>query len=515
MNFKHNSETVKSEKNLFNNTDVFPISLDYILPDYYPDITTILKTHSIPKITSWHIKDGVIHYEICVNIVVIYKSSDSNILQSVSQIKTFSKDITLDEKTDNPICRFRIHNDSVYCKAKNERRFEVQADISVHTNCTLASDFQLLCDCFGGGIQLKKQKISTITNQTQFTKEFSVSENCTVSDENLSAVSVLFSESESKITEIKNISGKLAVKGIIKAFVVYTFSESEDNNISSLQTEIPFSQIIDIKGFTENDCCDINSDISAFTCKAVNDSKGNLKSFDWQFDLRIDCVMSSFAEISCISDAYSTKHSIQLGYSHVFSIMPTKEIKNSFQHKASITSSDINKIYFAYADIKNIHKQIMPDKKQIILSGLIVFKIIAKTTDNSIVHLEKESSFEMNIPYENLTKHTLCEPDVRIKYIEYNIISSNNISLLADIETDCKISERALVNAVNDISSDDENEDNKPFSSALRIYFGKMGESVWDIAKKYRTNVSVIAKENNLENDYLSEDLLLLIPMIH
>ena len=46
----------------------------------------------------------------------------------------------------------------------------------------------------------------------------------------------------------------------------------------------------------------------------------------------------------------------------------------------------------------------------------------------------------------------------------------------------------------------------------LILSFAKAGEALWPIAKKYRSTVSLIQRENDLSDDVVAEDRLLLIP---
>ena len=49
-------------------------------------------------------------------------------------------------------------------------------------------------------------------------------------------------------------------------------------------------------------------------------------------------------------------------------------------------------------------------------------------------------------------------------------------------------------------------------TDALILYFGEKGENLFDIARKYSTDLSVIMAENNIETKILTEEKMLLIP---
>ena len=49
---------------------------------------------------------------------------------------------------------------------------------------------------------------------------------------------------------------------------------------------------------------------------------------------------------------------------------------------------------------------------------------------------------------------------------------------------------------------------------ALKLYFGKAQEEIWEIAKRCHTSVEAILEENDLTQEQLTENAMLLIPII-
>ena len=48
--------------------------------------------------------------------------------------------------------------------------------------------------------------------------------------------------------------------------------------------------------------------------------------------------------------------------------------------------------------------------------------------------------------------------------------------------------------------------------NALILYYGKKGEKVFDIARRYRADINFIVEENRLAEKVLTEDKMLFIP---
>lgn len=49
---------------------------------------------------------------------------------------------------------------------------------------------------------------------------------------------------------------------------------------------------------------------------------------------------------------------------------------------------------------------------------------------------------------------------------------------------------------------------------AVKLYFADCGETVWDIAKRYRSSVDAIIDENDIDSETISDNCMLIIPII-
>ena len=78
MDFKLNSQAFSCSVSALDCAVEQPVEMDYILPDYFPDIFRVLKCDVIPKISSHTISSGKLAMDICVTIRVLYVGNDWN-----------------------------------------------------------------------------------------------------------------------------------------------------------------------------------------------------------------------------------------------------------------------------------------------------------------------------------------------------------------------------------------------------------------------------------------------------
>ena len=72
----------------------------------------------------------------------------------------------------------------------------------------------------------------------------------------------------------------------------------------------------------------------------------------------------------------------------------------------------------------------------------------------------------------------------------------------------------STVNAVNEITLNEDSPKKKDTEYALRLYFADEGEKVWDISKRYNTSAAAIIAENELDSETASVSGMVLIPIV-
>ena len=84
MDLKINREMIAVNECIFNGVQEQSVELDYILPDYYPDIFKLVKCCVTPSILSSSINGDTISYELAADIKILYCSEKSSVLQCIA-----------------------------------------------------------------------------------------------------------------------------------------------------------------------------------------------------------------------------------------------------------------------------------------------------------------------------------------------------------------------------------------------------------------------------------------------
>ena len=106
----------------------------------------------------------------------------------------------------------------------------------------------------------------------------------------------------------------------------------------------------------------------------------------------------------------------------------------------------------------------------------------------------------------------MCSPIIMPVSCSYLLTGSNQI----EVKVEAMISANIFALHTEQVITGVNLCEDKMFSAkdrfGLTIYFAEQGESVWEIAKKYRTTSELVMNENDLAEDVLAESRMLLIP---
>ena len=104
----------------------------------------------------------------------------------------------------------------------------------------------------------------------------------------------------------------------------------------------------------------------------------------------------------------------------------------------------------------------------------------------------KEEKFKVTLKLEN----ELSDPIVEILNKKVDILPDSSVLTSLDINVYNNSSEELTV--IDDIKIDENERDN---SYSMIIYFVKPGDTIWKIAKKFKSTIEEIVKVNQIENE--------------
>lgn len=517
MDFKVNREILGTNEVVYDGISEQSVELDYILPDYFPDIFKMMKCQILPQIVSSSISGDKVYYDLIVLIKILYCSSDNNGVHSVEQKLNYSKTIDLGKSHENPILCLTTKVDYVNARAVNQRRLDMRGAVSTKVKVTAMQNQEIISDAYGMNIELKKKPLCCPSKKINTTKRINITEEFDLGGSKPSVINIIRSDGIVISGDKKIIPNKAITKGEVQINLLYSCKKDDTDSLEAMQFILPFSQIIDLDGIDDRFDCIIDTSVIGCEIISKENADGESKLLTAEVSLLISCTAVKNSTIDMVIDAYSTVYPCDYTVNHARIEKCSRHVSENHMSKAILEYSDgtIDCIYDAWGSVKNISARVKPIQGIITVMGNICYTVMARNNSSMPVLLETEQAFETDIPIETLTDNTTFEPMVTVINCSYNLASTNSVEVKAELRISGTVIDTESCNVITEINVDETKIKNPDGGYALKLYFADGGEDIWEIAKKYSTSVEAIIDENDLAEEIVTGRGMILIPIVY
>lgn len=478
---------------------------DVIVPDVKPDIVSSISSSGNVCIYKKEIVDGKVKIDGCIDTYIIYLSDteDGNI-RSLNTSLDFSKTIELSNSNGSMDLEAEFNLKTIDCNVINGRKVSVKAYLGVDIKTFAKEDVQILKEVKNiEGIQSlnKNMTINSLIGKGDskiFAKD-------TLTIDNIDNLAEIL-RSDIKIVnrDFKVSYNKILAKAEVKTKIMYL---TEDNRINTIEKMIPVMGFIDIQNISEENFCDLKYLVKNITIRP-NDVEEH--SIYVEIEIEISSCVYENKKIELIQDIYCPEQEIKFNQQKIFTISELTKTVNMCTVKQRVEASEIagNKIYDTNLEYSITNVNIVNSK--IVYEGEITATIIYASSntvkiDTKIVKLP----FNYEIDSCGITNVSNIDTLIGIKEDNFIILSDGGIDVQITLELDTRMFKSMEINVINDIETEDIRNDT---TYSIVIYFVKKGDTIWNIAKKFKSTISDIVKTNNIEDEnkiYPGQQLLI------
>lgn len=489
-----NKERININKLVCEKKEMFFIEEDVIVPDTKPDILSTVNLNGIICILKKDVFDGKIKLDGCVNTYIMYipDSQNSN-LRGLNTCINFSKTINVDECKENmiPVIHFNIK--SLECKVLNGRKINVRVCIEACIKLYLNEEIDYITKINNiENIQILEENFDINSLVGIGTTKIYVKDTLNI-DQNNNLEEILKTEIKLVDNDIKISYNKILVKSEVELKIMYL---TQDNTIATFQGKIPAVGFIDMQNVSEDNICDVKNEIKNFVIRANSPEEHSIYI---EVELETLCMTYEKKQTNIIQDLYSPTVDLELLQKRVVTSNNKNVINKSFTITSKTNISDlVNENLLDVEILVNIlNEQI--EKSNIKYEGELILNFIYLRENNSV------NSRISKIPFEFTIENPLNDVQINIDIIKeivnknFNIRSNGDIECSIDLNFCIEISHNMVINIIDGIQIQ-ENRDFAGDYDSLIIYIVQKGDTLWNIAKKYKSTVDQIVRMNGIEN---------------
>lgn len=401
----------------------------------------------------------------------------------------------------------------------NERKYRVKLTLAVFAKEYADKKIEIFEGISGEEIQMCKEKIELTRVDSRKKDSLSISENLSIRSE--SRIENILKQDICVIENYKQVTGeKVVINGFITVNLLYTVAgecESECGNIRQASEKVEFTQFIPVHQNGEASGCGICFDSSDLRVKAVqDDEEGEVLRLEGELLTYIEIYTNEEKEI--ITDAYHREKDFVCDF---------KEEKSRTMVGSSIGETSIREIISPenYGEIEcvlytggdSVACESYAENGKIVTEGIIAAKLICRSeaegegeqAHRHIFSIRKDVPFRVSSAMPQAEGGEIVDVSVCMKDFHAEKINGKQIELNATVSVSADVMRDTPFRLPQNPAFEECAK--KSEKARMVVYISQEGDSLWSIAKRFKSTPEAIRSVNQKESDEIAKGEKLLI----
>lgn len=475
-------EIIDISRKVFSKSKEFEVREDIIVPDSKPDIVSIIDCSNITYAYKTELTSGKIKLDGSIEAYIDYLSSDGG-TRGITNTLNFIDTIEDTQIKEESYFKYEIETIKIEHKMLNERKvsllftLKIKYDVFEKQKVEFYNDFDNI-----ENIQKMENLITVNSLLGVGISKASIKEDIKISDMDIVA-EILKSQININNSEYKISYNKVLAKSEANINIIYL---TEDDRISNITANLPIMSFIEMDNIKEGDICNVSYQIRNVLIKPNNQENHSI-TCQIEFEILAEGYLQK--ELNIVNDIYSLTNELSFNSKII-------ELENSMKY-----SDD---------SLTNINERIEIEDLKTVFEVESNPRIIKNTVSSNTSNIEGE--IDLKVYYEARTESGLKLKNLEVPFIvKTNKIVKENVRLLSkEFDVDggnlvlkmqiVVLDEESTKQTITVIDNVEVKENIKNMDYSMVVYLVKPKDTIWKIAKTFKTTMDSIIKINNLEN---------------
>lgn len=464
---------------------------DMIVPDAKPDILSTLNTSGIVSIYKKEVQNGRVRIDGNVNVYIMYLAdSTEDKVRGLNTSLDFSENFVVSDCKSDMRAELETCIKNIECKVLNGRKVNIKVTLETKIKVFASEEAEIICDLTDKNIQVLKpiHKINSLIGAGE-TKTY-VKETINIdTKDNLAEILKCNLRIINKDTKISY--NKILVKAEIELKMAYL---TEENQIKVVTCNLPVVGFIDMPNITENSICDVNYQVKNAIIKpnAVEEH-----SIYVEIEMGISAECHEEKEINLVEDLYSTTSNLEFNKRSVTTISNKMERSQPLNINTKVNIPEIIGNELIDVDVQPAITKTSKKNSKITYEGDLQLTLLY-SDENQMQINSQNVTVPFEIIIDNIENAESLEetPTVEVKSSNCKV-EGGGVNCNIDLMFNVGLQQNTNLEIINEIN---ENEIEDPQDYSITIYIVKKGDTLWKIAKRFRSTVDDIVRVNGLQN---------------
>ncbi|MEZ0536578.1 SPOCS domain-containing protein [Caldicellulosiruptoraceae bacterium PP1] len=476
---------------------------EIVLPEIKPNIQKVLQSDAEVIITKVQVLNDKVLVEGQVDFKLIYQSTDEQRKISwLSSSADFSKTFDILGVKPNMECEIKEGLVYSYCSPLSERKIQAKAIVDLNVSVKSTVSIEYLKDVKDDSIKYLKEEIK-LSNPIVLQEKINKKESLELPSGKASIREILRSYAKLTDKNIKldgrkvNIDLKVDVKTIYSPDIAALPIETVEHDVFvSYSFNLP-EQYEDLSPI-------IKLSIEDFRVVPKTDDQGELRKIDCEIDICVNLLFNKIDKVVPIIDIYSVNKKLNEIKKTLNIDQYLGDIKENWTIKdIANLQDDIEEVFSATSRVEIDSVKTVRDAIEV--KGVIIVFVIYLSKDmlNPLKSSTIQIPFTHRFDFNGIFEEDKVYANIDVENISFSILSHNEIELRCHLNADILANRTRYVEIIVDVDFGEEILDEDVRLAPIYIYTVQKGDSLWKIAKKYRTTVEKIVAFNQIEDENL------------
>lgn len=510
MNIETIKENVNASTYIGHEKRKFNVEGEVNVPDIKPDILSIINVSGRAYVTNKEIVDGRVKVDGTVDVFIIYLSDDEqSTLRGINNTFSYTEYIDLPGVTNDAFLKTKCESGPLECKVINGRKLNVKCPVSVDIDAAKEQKCEIGKDIADDrNVELKKENVSFKTLHTCKCNKTSINENINLNDECKPIGEILRSTIQIVGQDYKMSYNKILAKAEAIIKIIY-IADDDKNSVETFEAKVPVMGFIDVDGLTDDMEVSLDYNVKSFCVKPVyQDLKATAISVD--SEIEICALIYNKVKFDVISDLYCVDKKLEAEYGKIQVMQNNVNSNEKIEINQDLLIPELDTLKILNIDATPVITEINILDGKLALEGNIEFNILYYKNDKNVLENKKmELPFQQVVKIPELKSNMQPQVNVEASDIEYKSVGGNQEQIRLNMNVSVTNNEVRNVDTVKNVEITDEE---LPKMPSIVVYYVKVDDTLWKIAKKFRTTVNELKELNSLTDDtiYPNQEIIIM-----
>ncbi len=475
------------------------------VPDNKPDISRLLFVDGDIWAEDISASEGRATIKGTVNYRVLYLSEDPEALVKGMMIPlSFTQSVDVPEAAGGSMITAACDIEHISYELSGSRNLSVKTLVNIGVRTVGQDDIQVADHIRGADdVQVLRNSYSINTFTGLRRESAEVAERLELPYGKPSMDELLVYGARITGKEYKISEGRVSIKGSLGIMSLYT--GGPDRQLNFVEHEMDFTKTIeapDMAEMDENANCAVSCTIAGVRLEPAEDSDGEYRLVDATARINVDVEGYVKKNISSVVEAYSPSLNLVSESTEIEADELFSENRGQVFIKEVLrldNSPEISEI--VGMTCKPSASGIRVAGGKIEIDGFTDTRLLYMTLNPElpVSSYQADFSFKHDFEIAGLDPSMNCEAELETESCSYTMVSPVEVEMRVVIGVTARVFRKLRFPSVSNMQDAAKSGARK--TSSITVYFCQPGDTLWTIAKRYRTTMDTLKRINNLDGD--------------